>query len=529
MNKHKLIRNINKGVAIIAAGTIMFTSCNNMDKDFSGDNTEILTSGSVQIEQLENNAFGILTNTQKENYLIKALDHLEVNYSYEKFYYDRWDYLDIYSIMKSQKKCYNEKQYNLQNIINILLNNSGLNNCVNEKEINLREAIILAMNNLFKDADYVGDDFCTLKNYKFALGDLEYTIAGNNSYAHKLITIDYDYIEECYEKERTKYKENTTFIEYLAAIVRHELNHSRQYICGCRYNSGQLNDSLKFNNGLFSSLIEASAESEIYNKKINGQDYNQKIYNRDYTYEEKRLYQSYLFLLGMFKKDFSIDKYYEAMFNNDLTALFDLYNLKSRREIIDFCNIMYAMDSLCSKTKLSAHIFNSNTQISLSNAIGKEYKVQIFRTTTKDLMNKILKEDLSLDESLKLYNYVKTAILRNEHTFEVGEDGDIIYSFNENLVKGITYIDDIFYEFIQIHYNIAEKELKDFLSDNLFTYGIYYLFEVGHAGYDDMTADNQYLIYKYPIISEISFCIEANYRNVINFNDYCESRLTRNK
>ncbi len=30
MKKHKLIRNINKGVAIIVAGTILFTSCNNM-------------------------------------------------------------------------------------------------------------------------------------------------------------------------------------------------------------------------------------------------------------------------------------------------------------------------------------------------------------------------------------------------------------------------------------------------------------------------------------------------------------------
>lgn len=478
-------------------------------------------------------------NEQVEsNEFIDEILNVNVNYNYPEYYFDDSDYQELLKEAASLKECENSANYNWHDIYIAILTNSNIYESRDEIDKDIKSALSDALDNLFYDNNNVGDDFCKLKDITIKIESLEdpnKTTVGRYINDENVILIDYYKIKTSYEELEEKY--DLTFKDYLTQVLQHELNHARQYICTCRENQGQINNMIRYdyndNKNTFGSIIEASAESQIYNRNVNELKSTESD-TVNYTYYDERKSQSMLLLMGLFKENFSIDKYYQAIFDSDLPALFDLFELKTEDDFINFYNIMYAMDSLNGRTLLSKDIYDAGyiTVGDQKEQVGNDYKVAIFKSVSIDLIEKISEEELSLEESLELYFYIKANVLNDEYHLEKIND-EYLYLYNNNLIDGIGTIDDIFYKFIYQYYNVNKEDVDNIGNDNNIEDVVGYLcgyFNGVTTYYNDQVYEKtKSLIRKYPLITEISFCNFSYYSDVISFDEARENNLVKEK
>ena len=490
--------------SMILALTIFFqlTSCLAGNKKTS-NNTPL-----IGVEESEEDLAAVLEEIEK----------LKTYYNYPYYYFSNSKYNSLVELVNSTAECENQDNYEINDIWEKILNNSNIStNSKEEVYKNLAEALHQALNNCFNNSN-IGDDFCKLSNLKIEIKSLEVRRVGEYHNNQNLIYIDYHKIKSA------PYSEEIGFLKYLTQVIEHELNHARQYICDCKENKQQNETAFyEHETGLFSFLLESSAESQVYSYEEIKED---KKNTFQYTYKDERRLQSLLLIMGLFKDDFTIDKYYNAINNSNLEELHKLFKLETKEDLETFYNIIYSMNTLTERTVLWGYLnlWNEDEQ-RIKEAVGVDYLIDIFKVTIKDLIKRISKDNLSLSESLIMYNYVKANIV--SHNYELNSELKRFY--DEELITGIGTIEDIFYAFISNYFNISKKVIYDFdpylsgIVDDLANYYNY----ISNSNEKKFIIED--FIKKYPLIQEISFCNISYFSDCILFNESRKDNLVIKK
>ena len=480
-----------------------------------------------EYEYFEDN-LGYYTNISD---FLEELAGIEINYNYPEFYFNKNDYQEVLKVLESKQECDNlDKNISLEEVYKTLLENSNILTIEKElyqdkDDVLISETLKEALDKCYEHVDDIGDDFCKLMGITIKVAPLnEEGVLGQFDAEQNLLVIDYDEIKKSYTTKDNK--ENISFRNYLVNTIRHELNHVKQFICDCRKEKGQKNLSIAYTKEQKGFILESSAESQLYNKNID----EIKLYSStfDYTYLAERQSQALMLLMGIFKKDFSLEKYYDAINNSDLEALCNLYELNTYEDFKNFYDVFYALSSLNYRTDLFEHLCEDGyyTISNIENNVGNDYKIAIFKMVVRDLIDKINSENLTLGESLRLYNFVKANIVSDEDEMNL-KSGDRLCYYNDKFIKGIGAIDDIFYKFISDYYLISKNKIDDIENDFVFKMDLDYLCSWQYDGSEYIISKCcEYMITKYPLIQEISFCNLSFYTDIEDFDKARENNLT---
>jgi len=507
----------NKILSAILSISIMcsFSGCAKLNENGKNQKNEI----EWIIEDVLDEALEDSFENEKITKYYKKLDKIKLEYNYPNYYYKEED-MNVKLLTKySQKECDGGPVGTVTVLYNQIVRNSeGLKNSPfnwkyekDEKKYiceTFEKALFKALEKVyFNDSDSV-EDYCKLKNIKIIEGDLkEYNAAGLFSDKLDQITIDYDGILENIDRKSGL----TSFEKELEEVLHHELNHARQHMCNCRKENGQKNSTI-FCEAL-RNIAEASAESQKYTEALQKHE----LYSSTerYVYAGERISQSYLMLYGAFKKEFTLEKYYDSIFNSDLDTFYDIYNLDTNKDLKEFYNIAYALNTIDLGTELSTVLCGGgSTRESISKEVGNTYKISILKNVVKDLIERAYFKDITLDESLCLYNYVKA--------FSLGDS-----ELSDKEILNINEIEKIFKDFICEYFKTNKTDVEKGMERNTGSVNILldYSYSDTSAKYyhsEEILDLVDRIVNKYPIIIELAF---ANDVKISKDNYY----LTRKK
>ena len=153
-----------------------------------------------------------------------------------------------------------------------------------------------------------------------------------------------DYVNK--DNKITIYLDNVTNINYLSIdfytqvseIFLHEINHDRQHICKDR----EEKEELAFNK-YTTSIVESSAESAIYNE--NNSKYYSDMFGNENIYFLERCFEDELQLLTLTDEDTNLNDYYASIFDSDIDAFLDYFNIKTEKDKKAFLNILREKDA----------------------------------------------------------------------------------------------------------------------------------------------------------------------------------------
>lgn len=289
--------------------------------------------------------------------------------------------------------------------------------------------------------------------------------------------------------------------------LRHELNHVRQCCCNCRKNKGQLNNDIEI-----ATLIESSAESQIYNQNTNAySDYR-------YTYEKERKCESLILLLGLFHDDITIDDYYNAIFNSDLEAFYDFCGMKTAEEIHKLYKIFYSIDAHNLRHEFIFNFidFEENlTYKDIKNIIGHDYRVDIFSKVLKNMMVYTFEhEDFKLEDNLVMLNMIRSLIVSEACDYEVDSNQNIKRIYESDFSKNIYFLENKYIEFLSSYYNKNVEEIR-LIQDE-----VYYIASniVLNNAFEIETGNNE-IFDRFPLLKPI---LEANYINISEYDNFVE-------
>lgn len=196
-----------------------------------------------------------------------------------------------------------------------------------------------------------------------------------------------DYVNK--DNKITIYLDNVTNINYLSIdfytqvseIFLHEINHARQHICKDR----EEKEELAFNK-YTTSIVESSAESAIYNE--NNSKYYSDMFGNENIYFLERCFEDELQLLTLTDEDTNLNDYYASIFDSDIDAFFDHFNIKTEKDKKAFLNILREKDAAFLRNNIAKDIaFNDELTLKeASDIIGYGYKVEIMRLALRNII-----------------------------------------------------------------------------------------------------------------------------------------------
>lgn len=196
-----------------------------------------------------------------------------------------------------------------------------------------------------------------------------------------------DYVNK--DNKITIYLDNVTNIYYpsidfftqLSEIFLHEIDHARQHICKDREEKGELSF-----NKYVSSIVESSAESAIYNE--NNSEYYSDMLGNENIYFSERCFEDELQLLTLTDEDTNLNDYYASIFDSDIDAFLDYFNIKTDKDKKAFLNILREKDAALLRNNIAKDIAFADdlTVGEASDVIGYGYKVEIIRLALRNVI-----------------------------------------------------------------------------------------------------------------------------------------------
>ena len=196
-----------------------------------------------------------------------------------------------------------------------------------------------------------------------------------------------DYVNK--DNKITIYLDNVTNINYssidfytqVSEIFLHEINHDRQHICKDR----EEKEELAFNK-YTTSIVESSAESAIYNE--NNSKYYSDMFGNENIYFLERCFEDELQLLTLTDEDTNLNDYYASIFDSDIDAFLDYFNIKTEKDKKAFLNILREKDAAFLRNNIAKDIaFNDELTLKeASDIIGYGYKVEIMRLALRNVI-----------------------------------------------------------------------------------------------------------------------------------------------
>lgn len=175
---------------------------------------------------------------------------------------------------------------------------------------------------------------------------------------------------------------------------------------------------LEYEKWYFSTLLESAAESEIYNKK----KYSEKLVSKkDFNYSKEREKESLLLLLGICRDNVSLEDYYNAIYDSNLSSFYNFFDANTKEKIYDLYKIIYSIDAASLNNELGLNlqkeISKNFSEMSLEYLVGYGYRIDILKKVLKNMANYTVNNpDFSLEENVVLFDIVKNLITSNAYT-----------------------------------------------------------------------------------------------------------------
>ena len=408
--------------------------------------------------------------------LKQEISRLEVHYNYESFY-PKENMIDLIVKEQNQKICTNQNANLSELAIEIIQNSLQDEKSVFipvetkkkggkeeiEKDTNMRVALKMALKNAFKCPSNQLEDMCHMKTLKILNQTFENKkVLAKYDEKSNTIYIDYNKIETNFQN--TSHSDKKEFIFYLARNLEHELNHCREFKCDCRKNENSVTNIASFR--VLKFLIEASAESGTYN--FNSEIMHQTT-SKDYSYYDYRKEEANLLFLVLFKENKTLEAYYQTIFNSDIQGLFTYFDIETREEARTFLNITYSIDALLKENDLYYYLAeqygNIYTEQEIKEKIGYAYKLDIYKIALKDLIDEISKKKIDLNETLYLYNFLKSYLLIDTSTYK-----ENTFNFNPSFLESINQLENYFYTYIKEYFNTTDENIKEMEKKSLYSF-----------------------------------------------------------
>lgn len=274
------------------------------------------------------------------------------------------------------------------------------------------------------------------------------------------LVIDYEAFQKIYANISPQELQEEIFKEGLTRLFILGLNLARADTCRHRLDYGQINSNTSY----YGTLLSLSYTATLTCDYLELNEINEYIF--DSFAENKNHNTAVILLQALFKEKRNLNDLFAAIYNSDLTSVYKFFGLEDESDIEEFYKVATTVDYLSENSNYKKSYFTKNTgtdDLSYRNHIGYAYKIDIFKTALRDLIDSIYNNsDLSLEEVIFLYQFVKSIIV-NEAYQEVGS---ITYTFDQDFISNIATIEDIFKNFISTYYNISKEEVDVLLAEN---------------------------------------------------------------
>lgn len=243
-------------------------------------------------------------------------------------------------------------------------------------------------------------------------------------------------------------------------VLKHELNHMRQY--GCEdTDKYSILTQFSSNNSL-SLLAEASAESGLYNSELFSH-----FFKTSYVYPEYRMAENVLFLCSLFN-DSKMDDYYNAIYNQDMDAFFNFFSADSIEEKREIFRVIYAMDAVSKRNSYVRSLIGLKTSYDEEDydAVALDIKnleyITIFKITINNLIDyNINNSDLTLEDNILLYKMITMLISESAFKVESTSDGKKVYYLYYEFVDQYQVIQDNFFQTLSTIYSVSTDEILE--------------------------------------------------------------------
>lgn len=332
--------------------------------------------------------------------------------------------------------------------------------------------------------------------YKIVRDLNSYSILGYYIPYENVMVINYETIKISIEKEigiieikgrLNMIHLNDRIIERMYYTISHELNHVRQTPCDCRNSERLLNP---FEKALVDTIMESSAESEIYNLQKEIRE------NRDineYCYPQKRNQEAMLLLIAMTNGKTNIEDYYNAIYDTDFKAFLDFFGIDDEEDTQRFLKILNSIKN----------VEENGEDISYA------YRNEILAMCLYNLVEYTKKnKNFSLLDNVMLFNIVKNTICMSEspYPFYINIKND-----DSTFVEQFEYLEEKYVKFLSEYYMVSEAEIRE-LEDSIYEYGHTIITLIkNELSYDWGYLENsEHLLRKFPLLKPI-LCIESYY------------------
>lgn len=414
-------------------------------------------------------------------------------------------------------------------------------------EITLEEV----MNTLFKTAsnDFLEDKH-TMQTLVIVYGDTQEVYDEDNEHLHILHLETDDSIVLGYYNDETNViilsrefirmsaeMDDYEFREVLYYTLNHEINHVRQTKCKCRIQEENKEEfvytnieetshrDLSYNGDFITTLMESSAESEIYN--LNKHYPFDKNIEHSYTYQPEREQEALLFMLALFNNK-DVKDYYNAIYDTDLENLLEFFDMKTEEEQYDFFKILYLIDSINIRSNMIFEVYDKDEQDILTTDdfemdLGYGYKSEIFKLTLDRLIEYTsLHQNFTLEDNLAIFNVIKNKVVDSSCIY-VEDDSEEYTSYKnvyeDHFVKEVAEMEKTYISFLSEYYQISIEEIrkKEKLSIYLYLTALKDIVagtEVTATSYEEKANK---LLERFPMLSAILY---PSYYNVSEYQDF---------
>lgn len=467
------LKELRKKLALLSLTTSLLfsTGCSNLENTRNtnttteNNTTEIEKQVSTELSEED------LKKLELQEYK-DFFDNFQINYKIEDYLITDEEIDQIISNANTKKECDFKWDKDSDSLQELIRNNSyeyvqnhpefqdGFLEC-DDEEVNASFWIALgrAIDSLKDSTNNINEDACRMQTLKIVVGNIDddSTLAYYDD-EENLIVISIDNI-----KSRAKVN-GIDFKQSLFYTLKHEINHVRELSCDCRLKKGDQILSIDYQD-VISFLDEAPAESELYNYNLNKIDYYNSYY---YTYPFERNGEALLFV-PILMENKNIDEYYNAIFDSDINSFCKFFNAKTPDEIKDLYKIIYCIDSTFNRSDFSDKYFDEDksypgTYGELEEAIGYDYKTQIFKTALQNLINYTENnEDISLKDNLILLNIIRNTIMDGSYIVDKIQNKEYRFKIDKSFFEDVKNLNDKYIEYLCSKYNVSKEDI-DYLS-----------------------------------------------------------------
>lgn len=436
-------------------------------------NPNVKTNASIHYISANNN-----NEINIEQY-INAINKIDVNYNLKKYYPTENDTFKIFADeITTVLKCENEfngdikivcdkiiensKQYVKENpeFITAFKNESIQNQALIKQQQDFETTLYKILDNWKNNSNNVYEDFCTLENYSIVFSFDKENYKSHLAYTtHNAIVI----FPERIENEATRFNED--YMDLLYCVINHQLNNVRQRACKCRIYRCQSYYKIPTK-----TLTDAITESET--KYYN----NHSMYNLNFYFEKQC--EELLLTLGLFKDNVTYNDYYNAIYNSDLTALHNFFNVTTEEDVYKLYTILYTIDAINLKNDLIFKHYDDKTSISqneIKTFVGHSYKIDIFKNVLKNMIQYTsTHNDFTIEDNLIMFNLIKAFIVKDSYNIS-SKNNAIAINYDDEFIEKFNNLNSIYYEFLNDKYGITIEKINEL--ENTITVDIIYYIE----------------------------------------------------